>query len=72
MATSAAPPWIGVLILARSAAPMNLWLGPIASGSCRYRPINVRVRPNFLAYAFVFACQSRTSGRASYHFSNIS
>ena len=65
--TSAAPPWIGVLIAARSMCARIAADLPLIPGSSRYRPISVRVCPVSRALAFVASCHSRTSGRSAYH-----
>ena len=66
MTTSAALPWMGVLIAARSAWPRAPRLRDAMSGKWRYRPISVRVKSVLCARAIVCACHSRTSGRSAY------
>ena len=69
--TSAAPPWIGVLIAARSMCARIAADLPLIPGSSRYRPISVRVQPVRCAASMVCACHARTSGRSAYQASSI-
>ena len=65
---SAAPPYIGVLIAARS--PWDFWVD--VEIKClvksRYLPINVWVHPLSKAIFFILSCHYFTSIRSEYHF----
>ena len=72
MTISAAPPWMGVLMAARSQ-----WLRmpgdrESISGRWRVRPSSVRTRLVRCASSIRSCCHSRTSGRSAYHRSRVS
>ena len=71
MAMSAAPPWIGVLMDARSACDLKASFLLEASGKLRTRPRRVRTRFFSTAIFFCTSCHSRTSGRSAYQSSTV-
>mmetsp|Transcript_29160 Transcript_29160/g.72050 ORF Transcript_29160/g.72050 Transcript_29160/m.72050 type:complete len:240 (-) Transcript_29160:2041-2760(-) len=72
MAMSAAPPWMGVLMEARSACCRRCSSREAASGRLRWRPSSVLTLPFSAAFLCCTSCQARTSGRSLYHRSTVS
>mmetsp|Transcript_37145 Transcript_37145/g.109566 ORF Transcript_37145/g.109566 Transcript_37145/m.109566 type:complete len:217 (-) Transcript_37145:561-1211(-) len=77
-ATSAAEPWMGVLMAARSAWPLRRRSLLAKSGSGRLRPSSVDTNGTLLdtaslrAHSLVSSCHVRTSDRSAYHFATVS
>mmetsp|Transcript_25561 Transcript_25561/g.64849 ORF Transcript_25561/g.64849 Transcript_25561/m.64849 type:complete len:290 (-) Transcript_25561:429-1298(-) len=74
-ATSAADPWMGVLMAARSACPFLLHSSLLMSGSGRRRPrmVDTKGSPASLrARSRVSSCHACTSLRSAYHLATVS
>ncbi len=65
VATSAAEPWMGVLMAARKAWPLALLFDPEASGKYLLLPNMVVTYPNCSAFALCVFCHSKTCKHTS-------